>query len=91
MLPFEQECIERAVSMEINESTVPVVTPEALCVMKLIAGRGQDLRDVGVLIETYPELDRKWILEHVQQYSVLMESPEVLERASRMLSDEQSA
>ena len=81
MLPFDQECIDRSVVKRGSFGTVRVASPEALCVMKLVAGRPHDLRDVAQLIELYPRMDRDWVMTYMTQYAELMESPEALERA----------
>jgi hypothetical protein len=86
MLPFEQDCIETSVLKHASFGRVRIARPEVLCVMKLIAGRPHDLRDVAQLIETFPKLDREWILDHMQQFAVLMEEPEALERAKTAFS-----
>lgn len=85
MLPFDQACIELSIAKRAGFGTVRIAPPEALCVMKLIAGRPHDLRDVAQLVETFPELDKDWVFEQLTQYATLMESPETLERARTAL------
>lgn len=86
MLPFEHDCVARSILKRGKFGSVRIAAPETLCVMKLIAGRPHDLRDVAQLLELYPKLDRDWVLEHIGQYVVMMENPEVLERARSILS-----
>lgn len=86
MLPFEMESMRRSVQRVIQGQSVRLFPAESLCVMKLIAGRPQDLRDVALLVETYPDLDRSWINEQLNQYAVLMEDPDALDRARRLIS-----
>lgn len=85
MLPFDEECVERSIAKRAGFGTVKIAPPEALCVMKLIAGRPHDLRDVAQLVETFPELDKNWVLEQLTEYATLMEAPETLERARTAL------
>ncbi len=81
LLPFERECVFQAVVKQAAFGKVRLATPEALCVMKLIAGRPHDLRDAAQLVEIFVALDRRWVVEQVRQFAELMEAPEVLKRA----------
>lgn len=81
LLPFEHDCVLQAMVKQAAFGRVKIATPEALCVMKLIAGRPHDLRDAAQLAEIFPALDRLWVIEQVRQFAELMESPEVLKRA----------
>jgi hypothetical protein len=81
LLPFEHDCVARSEVRHTSFGQIRIARPEALCVMKLIAGRPHDLRDAAQLLEAYPELDRAWVLEQIRQIAELMESAEYLERA----------
>jgi hypothetical protein len=85
MLPFEFECVDQSVVRQASFGRVRVARPEARCVMKLIAGRPHDLRDVAQLVGALPQLDRGWITDQIRQFAELMELPEVLERARAAL------
>lgn len=84
-MPFEQECVENRFVKEWDGLQVRVISVEALCIMKLMAARNQDQQDVSLLLETYPNLDRHWILEHVQQFGGLTEQPELVGIARQLL------
>jgi hypothetical protein len=85
MLPFEQDCVDGSVVKRASFGTIRIAAPEPLCVMKLIAGRPHDMRDVAQLVEAFPKLDRAWILAQMQQFAELMELPEALDRARAAL------
>lgn len=85
MLPFERDCVAGSVTKRASFGTVRVAAPEPLCVMKLIAGRPHDMRDVAQLVEAFPNLDRAWVIEQMRQFADLMELPEALERARSAL------
>lgn len=84
MLPFDHERVQKGVAKRGSFGSVRIAAPETLCVMKLIAGRPHDLRDVAQLLELFPSLDRDYVMNHLHQYAELMERPEVIERAQAM-------
>jgi predicted nucleotidyltransferase len=59
---LEDAFIERAILVDIEGLPVPVVSPEDLIVMKILAGRTKDLEDVRtVLIQRRGKLDIRYI------------------------------
>jgi predicted nucleotidyltransferase len=68
---LEDAFIERAILVDIEGLPVPVVSPEDLIVMKILAGRAKDLEDVRtVLIQGRGKLDIRYIrsvLETLEQ------------------------
>lgn len=57
--PWQQEALKRTCSVKVALTTVPLLHPEDLILMKLEAGGPQDLLDVeGILSTPPPELDR---------------------------------
>jgi hypothetical protein len=55
---LEEEFLARAVNVQVEGTTVPVISPEDLVVTKVLAGRSKDLEDVrGVLRERAESLD----------------------------------
>lgn len=55
---LEEEFLERAIDVQIESTTVPVISPEDLIVTKVLAGRSKDIEDVrGVLRERAESLD----------------------------------
>lgn len=84
-IPFEQDCVDNSVEILWDDITVRVIPIDALCAMKLIAARNQDKRDVALLLETYPDINRHWILEHVMQFAELAEQPELVPSARELL------
>ena len=47
---LELECLERAVSVDVDGVTVPVITVEDLVILKVLAGRPKDRDDVSALL-----------------------------------------
>jgi hypothetical protein len=63
-LDFEIEMIDRAEMRQVGGISIPIITAEDLIIMKLIAGRRQDLADIERVMEANPGLDvarvRRW-------------------------------
>lgn len=85
-IPFEVGAILRSVPFEIAEGVVlPVCTAEDLFVMKITAGRPRDLEDLRGLVARQEHLDTKYILHHVKEISEVLETPEKMEMARKLL------
>jgi hypothetical protein len=52
--PWQREALERAVGVEVEGDTIPVLHPEDLILMKLEAGGPQDFLDVQQLLSVAP-------------------------------------
>lgn len=84
-MPFEREMLDRARKREIARGIVlPLPTPEDLVIMKAVANRPQDVRDVVGLLEASPSLDRKRVRRWVKQFAEVLESPEILDDLERI-------
>ena len=79
-LPFEREVIERATTMALHDGVTGLVsTPEDLIIMKLIAGRSQDMYDIIALCELYPDIDKERVRRVVSEYAEFLERPDILQ------------
>jgi hypothetical protein len=85
VLPFEKEMVARSVEKQIGEINIRVPTPEDLIVMKTVAHRSKDWRDIAVIIESNPNLDKKRIAFWVKQFAEVLEMPELWDDLSKML------
>lgn len=55
---LEEEFLRRAIAVDVDGTSIPVISPEDLLVTKILAGRAKDLEDVrGVLAERRSSLD----------------------------------
>lgn len=66
--PYERDAIERAVEIEISDSTVRFATAEDLIVHKVLAGRARDLEDVRSILLKNPGVDRSLIVEALESF-----------------------
>lgn len=85
-LPFEQEALARARPMTAGGVTFPVVTPEDLVVMKMVAHRPQDLLDVEAVLEIQPRLDLRRVRRWLREFSTALEMPELRGELEAMLT-----
>ena len=86
-LPFEQEMITRAVTVEFLPGIeLRICTPEDLIVMKAFAGRPLDWQDVASVIvrQGKDNLDWNYIESNVEPLAVLKEAPEIMEELARL-------
>lgn len=59
---LEDEFLSRARHVQIGQTTIPVISPEDLIVVKILAGRPKDLEDVrGIVRERIESLDLQGI------------------------------
>jgi len=84
-LDFEREVLERAISVVVQRTSIPVPTPEDLIIMKMIARRPRDIRDVEGLMERYQKLDLARVRRVVEDFASILESPEIIEDMERLL------
>ena len=55
---FEEEFLDRAVAVDVDGTSIPIISPEDLVITKVLAGRPKDIDDVrGVLREQGRSLD----------------------------------
>lgn len=86
LLPFEEGFINQAQMLELTpELTVPIASPESLIAMKLVAHRPQDVLDAVKLLELFPTLNKRSILENVVEFGMALENPEMIESSRKIL------
>jgi len=81
-LPFEKEAIARGKLH--NLAGVQVKLP--LMIMKAIASRPQDLRDIEGLLDVHPNADVDRVRRWVREFSVAVTMPDMLEDFDRLLA-----
>ncbi|MDD3544925.1 MAG: hypothetical protein PHG96_06150 [Kiritimatiellae bacterium] len=86
-LPFEASMMRRAVHVEFCPGlTLPCCTAEDLFVMKAFASRPKDWLDAESIVTRQGSLNRRYILEQLCALCELKETPEIVERAQRLLA-----
>jgi hypothetical protein len=76
----ELDAVDMADSIEIEGMVIPIAPAATLVVMKGLAAREQDLRDIEAILDAHPEIDIELALEQVRVLAELAEKPESFER-----------
>jgi predicted nucleotidyltransferase len=77
-LPFEKEAIERAVEVEVGETSVRFATPEDLIITKIVSERQRDADDVrAILSRQRSRLDFTYLDPRISKLSGVLERPEI--------------
>jgi len=76
-LPFELEMIDRSERVACGNVILPVATAEDVIIMKIIAHREQDMRDVENIMRVHPHLDFERVKYWVHQFAEVLEMPEL--------------
>jgi predicted nucleotidyltransferase len=84
-LPFEEEMIRRARSIELSGVRLRVATPEDIIIMKMIAHRDKDIRDIDNIMSVHQDLDFDRIKEWVRQFSEVLETPELNDELVKLI------
>jgi hypothetical protein len=87
ILPFEREMAQRALRFEREGVQLPTATAEDLFVMKVLAGREKDLFDLRQIRAMNRDLDESHIMKHVREMAEVLENPEMVAVAERILRD----
>jgi len=84
-LPFEDEMINRSRVVSLSNVRLRVATPEDLIIMKMIAHRDQDLRDIENIVRVCPGLDLDRIRYWVHEFGLVLENPELEIELSKII------
>ena len=86
-LPFEDEMIKRSRIVSLGNVTFRVATPEDLIIMKMIAHREKDLRDIENIVRVCPRLDFDRIRYWVHEFALVLENPELELELSKLMDN----
>jgi predicted nucleotidyltransferase len=89
-LPFEEDLISRARTVELGGVPIRLPSPEDFIVMKSVAHRPRDMEDIRAVIEAHPDLDRNRVHQWLRSFSEALEAPEILDDVLRILGVEDS-
>jgi len=85
LLPFEQEAIARAQSIDVSGIRIPLPTPEDLIIMKAVANRARDVADIEGLLDAHPKLNLRRIRRWLREFSSALDEPAILENFEDIL------
>ncbi len=89
-LAYEEEAIARSELHDIGGLRVKLPQVEDLMIMKAIAQRAQDLRDIEGLLDVHPDADIERVHQWVREFATAMTMPEVLEGFEKLLAQRKS-
>ena len=76
-LPFEDEALRQAESLEVEGVSVPVARAEDLLIYKAVAWRERDRRDIAELLRLHrTDIDLDRVRAIVEQFAEAMDEPE---------------
>lgn len=85
VLPYESEMIERSETLPTPAGQVRVLSPEDLVITKAVAMRNKDQRDIAMIVDAYPDLNKPLIVRTVQGFADLLDMPEMVEQVRHLL------
>jgi predicted nucleotidyltransferase len=85
-LPFEDEAIARSKLHDIGGVRVRLPQVEDLLIMKAVARRPQDLRDMEGLLDAHPETNVERVRQWVREFASSLAMPEMLDDLDKLLA-----
>lgn len=85
-LSFEKDAIARGRRQTLGGVTVLLPQVEDLLIMKAVAQRPQDLRDIEGLLDSHPDADLEHVRRWVREFSTAMTMPDLLEQLEALLA-----
>ena len=73
--PYEQQAIERSLSVKMGRPQVKFASPEDLIVHKVFVGRPRDLEDVKSVLIKNPKIDFNYIRNWLKEFENATEEP----------------
>ena len=85
-LPFEAEAVSRAAVHDLSGVHVRLPQVEDLLIMKAIAHRPQDLRDIEGLLDVFPTANVERVRHWVRDFAAAAELPDLPEEFEKLLA-----
>lgn len=85
-LPFEEDAIGRSKCHDLGGVPVNLPAVEDLIIMKAIAQRPQDLRDIEGLLDVHPDADVNAVLRWLGEFSKAMAMPDLRQGFENLLA-----
>jgi hypothetical protein len=89
-LPFEEEAIARSESHDLGGVRVKLPQVEDLLILKAIACRPQDLRDIEGLLDVHPDVNIDRVRQWVREFATAMTMPDLLEDFEQTIAQHNS-
>ena len=89
-LPFEAEALSRASVHDLGGVRLRLPQVEDLLVMKAIAHRPQDLRDIEGLLDVFPNANVERVRQFAREFAAAAEIPDLPEEFEKLLAQRKS-
>ena len=89
-LPFEAEAVSRATVHDLGGVSVRLPPVEDLLVMKAIAHRPQDLRDIEGLLDVFPKTNVESVRQFIREFAAAAEIPDLPEEFEKLPAQRKS-
>lgn len=89
-LPFEVDAVSRARRHDFGGTQVRLPQVEDLLIMKAIAHRPQDLRDIEGLLDVFPDADVERARQFVQEFAAAADLPDLPVEFEKLLEQRRS-
>lgn len=89
-LPYEEEAIARGEFHDLGGVRVKLPQVEDLLIMKAIAQRPQDLRDIEGLLDVHPDADVGRVRQWVREFAAATAMPDMIEGLEKLLAHRQA-
>ncbi|HEV7395222.1 MAG TPA: nucleotidyltransferase [Pyrinomonadaceae bacterium] len=84
-LPFEKEMIDNSDVIMVESCRLRVANPEDLIISKAVPMRPIDLADIDKLLSYYPGVDFDRIRKVVNEFQLLLDRPEYIQKLEELL------
>ncbi len=85
ILPFEINAVARRHVKSFSGLELVLPSPEDLIIFKTMASRQQDIEDIKVLLNRYPDLDKKYILSYVKEFSEILDREDIYSNIEKLM------
>lgn len=87
ILPFEIDAVARRHIKFYSGLEIVLPAPEDLIIFKSVAQRPQDIEDIKVIVNRYPNLDKEYILSSVKEFAEILEKRDIYKNIKKLIID----
>lgn len=89
-LPFEEEAVARGRFRDLGGVRTKLPQVDDLLIMKALAQRPQDLRDIEGLLDVHPDTDLSRVHATLREFATALAMPDLVENFERLLAQRRS-
>ncbi len=85
-LPLEFDMMRESSAADFEGVSIRIPRPEYLIILKAVAHRDRDMKDIEGVVDAHPDLDHKLILRWVRDIAEVLETPEIAADIEKILA-----